>query len=623
MYTSRAGLATIAVLLLFQAGCGPGQEGGTTVTADSLEGEVAMFRGDPQHTGVYDTPAPHHSPQLRWAFPTMGPVRSSPAVAAGRVFFGSGDGHLYALDAESGESVWKFATEGPVHGSPAVAEGMVYVTSQDRRLYAVDGRSGEERWRFEGGEELPFRWGWDYYLSSPVVADGVVYVGSGDGHLYALDAQSGDEKWRFKTSGRVRSSPALDAGRVYFGSMDGRLYAVDAQTGEAIWTFDSEGAGLDSEKAGFDRTSVQSSPAIGADAVVLGARDGFLYAVSLADGRERWRFNHKVSWVVSSPALFDGTAFAGSSDGFFLQGVDLATGEERWRTKTPSNVFSSPAIAGGVVYFGCFDGVLYALDSQGGAERWRFRTAGSIMSSPAVAEGVVYFGSDDGHLYAVSGTTTPDPERLAAKKAVFWEEVEWSWFKGGPQVRDFFKAEGYRVVDGAALAEFMTERVADRQPSVIVFALDVVPPAVTEPSEEAIFWKYLDAGGKIVWLGLSPLAVKVDAETGKPVAVDVSISGKLFGVNHEGVPFDEVGSTATPDGTRWGIDPWWISSQSVAVDEVTTVLGRDEHGRASAWVKSYGGPEGTGFVRLWGRPQAPDDLAGVKAVAEFGVIVAP
>jgi len=72
-------------------------------------------------------------------------------------------------------------------------------------------------------------------------------------------------------------------------------------------------------------------------------------------------------------------------------------------------------------------------------------------------------------------------------------------------------------------------------------------------------------------------------------------------------------------GLAGGLDPWWIGSRSVAVDQVTTVLGRDEHGRASAWVKSYGGPQGTGFVRLRGRPQVPSDLASVKAVAEHGL----
>ena len=33
--------------------------------------------------------------------------------------------------------------------------------------------------------------------------------------------------------------------------------------------------------------------------------------------------------------------------------------------------------------------------------KWKFKTEDAVFSSPAIADGVVYFGSDDGNLYAV------------------------------------------------------------------------------------------------------------------------------------------------------------------------------------------------------------------------------
>jgi hypothetical protein len=48
------------------------------------------------------------------------------------------------------------------------------------------------------------------------------------------------------------------------------------------------------------------------------------------------------------------------------------------------------------------------------------------------------------------------------------------------------------------------------------------------------------------------------------------------------------------------------------------VLAADRHGHASVWVKEFGGPPGTGFVRLWGRQSLPDP-AFVRAVAEHGL----
>jgi len=85
-----------------------------------------------------------------------GPLRrilSSPVVAGGAVFFGSGDGHLYALDAASGELRWKFKTGDVVHASPAYAAGTLYFGSWDSYFYAVDAVTGKEKWRFHGGED--------------------------------------------------------------------------------------------------------------------------------------------------------------------------------------------------------------------------------------------------------------------------------------------------------------------------------------------------------------------------------------------------------------------------------------------------------------------------------------
>jgi outer membrane protein assembly factor BamB len=100
-----------------------------------------------------------------------------------------------------------------------------------------------------------------------------------------------------------------------------------------------------------------------------------------------------------------------------LYALDATTGEERWRFQTGDTVWSSPAVANGVVYVGSFDGNLYALDAATGQERWRLRivedaTPGEdsrdsesrewIFPSPAVVDGVVYIGSGDGYLYAIT-----------------------------------------------------------------------------------------------------------------------------------------------------------------------------------------------------------------------------
>ena len=73
-------------------------------------------------------------------FEADGPIFSSPSSVAGTVYFGSDDGHAYALDAATGELNWKFRTNGLVRSTPAPADGAVYVGSTGNTFYAI----GEE-----------------------------------------------------------------------------------------------------------------------------------------------------------------------------------------------------------------------------------------------------------------------------------------------------------------------------------------------------------------------------------------------------------------------------------------------------------------------------------------------
>lgn len=586
-----------------------------------------MFRGGPQHTGVYEAAPVRQLSGVRWSVETGSPVRSTPALVDGVAFIGSSDGHLYAVDAGTGAQQWRYRTEGAVTSSPAVVDGVVYFTSRDDHLYALDATSGTLRWRYPMTEVLPYAWGFDYYTSSPAVVDGIVYVGGGDGFLHAVDARSGERRWRFEAGSWVRSSPAVDDGVVYAGDMEGHLYAVDAQTGRERWRFKTVGASLDPADFGFDRRAVISSPAVVAGRVVFGGRDGFLYAVDAGTGAERWRFDHKVSWVISSPAVDDDLVFTGTSDGQFVQAVELRTGAERWRVRTDGTAWTSPAVAGDVVFVGSAGGYLYALDRETGDEHWRFRVDGGFHGSPVVQDGVVYAGSNDGRLYALAGETASGGAARRVHRAVYWiEDPHFNWFQQGQDryVRQVFEANGYEVVGDSALAAFMEQRLADGAPSVVVFATHRLPLTVAaDTSAAALVRRYLDAAGKVVWLGLAPPAYVRDREMGDVRGIDFSIPERIFGVRYDGPDTRGFGGfygvTLTEDGRRWGLQDWWVGAGAVDPGQVSTVLGRDERGKAAAWVKNYGGPDGTGLVQLWVDRHAVGDLGPILSAAEYGL----
>ena len=74
----------------------------------------------------------------QWVFETGAWVSSSPAVADGIVYVGSGDNSVYALNIDSGEEIWTYNTDREVYSSPAVGDdGTVYVGSRDGSVYAL------------------------------------------------------------------------------------------------------------------------------------------------------------------------------------------------------------------------------------------------------------------------------------------------------------------------------------------------------------------------------------------------------------------------------------------------------------------------------------------------------
>jgi outer membrane protein assembly factor BamB len=70
-----------------------------------------------------------------------------------------------------------------------------------------------------------------------------------------------------------------------------------------------------------------------------------------------------------------------------------------WTFKTPSPIWSSPAVAGDAVYFGGFDGVVYGLKASSGSLLWQFKAGGPFYGAPTVNGSFLYILSDDGFLY--------------------------------------------------------------------------------------------------------------------------------------------------------------------------------------------------------------------------------
>jgi outer membrane protein assembly factor BamB len=347
-----------------------------------------------------------------WSFATKGAVNSTPAVADGAVIVSSRDGYVYAVDAKTGQKRWSFATGGErrftapgIHGispktemmpdpydvflsSPTVAGGIAYVGSGDHDVYAIDAASGKLRWKFATGNVVH---------ASPAVADGTVYIGSWDRYLYALDAGSGALNWKFETGDDrdiynqvgIASSAAVAGDMVYFGCRDSKLYALDARTGRLVWKHDEHGSW------------VISSPAVDGGSVYYTTSDSkWFRALDAKTGSARFSVPYG-AFAYSSPALADHVAYFGTFDGR-LYAVDTRSGEvvARFETDGAMRNLRAHLDRNGNLDVATFysestlDGTIVALD--------RIYALGSIVGSPVLANGIVFVSSTDGTLYAIA-----------------------------------------------------------------------------------------------------------------------------------------------------------------------------------------------------------------------------
>ena len=348
---------------------------------------------------------------LRWKLQTGGRIPSSPAVANGLVYFGSYNGNFYAVDVTTGKMKWKFHNAERrfagrhLHGSfpvdemmpdpfdvylssPVVWKDAVYFGSGDGNVYSLDAATGTLKWKFQTG---------DVVHASPAIADAKLYIGSWDSYFYALDAASGKELWRFKTGEDadthnqvgIQSSATVANGIVYFGCRDSKLYAVDAATGRQRWAFSNNGSW------------VITSPVVHDGKVYFATSDtATFYALDAQTGASDYSL--KFHWVIfASPAIAGNMLYLAGQDGK-LVAIDLVARKPAWEFQTEAsrkNLAGLSKADGTPNYEAVFASNFYD-DMIVGVHT--LQAVGPILASPVVAEDVVYVGSADGNLYALN-----------------------------------------------------------------------------------------------------------------------------------------------------------------------------------------------------------------------------
>ena len=343
------------------------------------------FRGGPDQRGLAGGTLARDFVPL-WRFPTGGPVAGSPVVAEGKVFVGSNDGAVYAIDLASGSKVWSARTGDSVSASPLHVGGRIYVGSVDRHFYCLSAATGGLIWEFatEGDIRAAAAWAPD-----PDGPDGKILVGSYDFKLYCLRASDGHKLWDVPTEYYVNGTPALAGGHAVLGGCDTNLYSIALADGQVTLKL----------PVGEELAFIPASVALDGTQAFLATFEGKVMRIDLAAGRIDWTIALKEEQEFCSAALSDTRVLVGGGDNV-MHCLDRRDGHKVWDFPTGGPIAGSPVICDGKVVFGSGDGRLYVLSLADGSLLWSRDLGQPVASGPAVADGKIIVGCNDGFVYA-------------------------------------------------------------------------------------------------------------------------------------------------------------------------------------------------------------------------------
>jgi outer membrane protein assembly factor BamB len=231
--------------------------------------------------------------------------------------------------------------------------------------------------------------------SNPVLVENTLVFGNRSVGLVSMYPTINQQRWVLPIKNGVMSQLAVDKGSVYFGGGDGFLYSVSLENGRVNWRYDV-------------RVPWISRPTVSGGRVFITTSDDTIYAFDAGTGKWLWHYRRRSAQTAtilgaSSPLVDGNEVIAGLSDGFVVA-LNLPDGQLKWERKLHqaskfTDVDAHPVVESGVIYIPSYDGALYALKRQGGDTIWRFDAGGS--KDVVLEDQRVYLPSSDGNVYAL------------------------------------------------------------------------------------------------------------------------------------------------------------------------------------------------------------------------------
>lgn len=273
---------------------------------------------------------------------------------------------------------WIYEINSGVNITPATDGETIYVPLKTGNIISLRFNNGAFLWERENGgriSAIPIADPKGVYIATEIIhTQPQSSLRQLPGVLRALSQSNGITLWTQVFPSPLRGTLTSNETTIFGCSSDGRLYAIAKETGEILWTK-------------YNTAPFYASPVLRGEYLYISDEQGNLIILEQRNGRTLRRYRTRKA-LLSTFVVFDGTIFAGSTEGF-IYAIDEATGRLKWRVHSNASV-QSVQIAGKCLLATSLDNFVYCLSPQRGVKLWKRRLAGRIATQPLVIKESVF-----------------------------------------------------------------------------------------------------------------------------------------------------------------------------------------------------------------------------------------
>ncbi|MGL6030044.1 MAG: outer membrane protein assembly factor BamB [Legionella sp.] len=279
---------------------------------------------------------------------------------------------------------------------PVIRGDVLYTADKSGLVQAVNKKDGQIKWSLQLKDGI---------VSGPTVRDGFIAVGTNVSSLVLINQADGKELWQARVSGEILSPPAMSHQKVIAKTIDGKVYSFDAVTGKQLWSTDHGSPSL--------VLKASSSPIIVGDLVLIGFSDGKLDALELQTGRVVWQRSiaygtgasdvERLVDIDADPIVKDNVAYLASYQGY-IGALSLADGQFIWRKS--GSVYKNMVLKSNTLYLTDSNDVVWSINSRTGQVNWK-QTALKArgLTEPVLVGEDIVVGDKTGYLHFMGAQT--------------------------------------------------------------------------------------------------------------------------------------------------------------------------------------------------------------------------